>query len=88
MGRSNSCDRGFEPRTAPDTLCPHWMGIFCEFDTAEYKVEKCVETMNEIDQYVKEHSEVLQRAAEKFADQFADVKDIALGDKVEWREEK
>lgn len=72
--------------TAPYTICPHWQGIYCGYDTAEYKVEKCVETMNEIDQYDKEHPEVLQRAAEKFADQFADVKDIALGDK--WNGER
>ena len=60
MERSNSCDYGFGPCTAPDTLCPHWMGIFCEFDTAEYKVRKCIEAMDEIDQYVKEHPEVPQ----------------------------
>ena len=85
MERSNSCDYGFGSCTAPDTLCPHWMGIFCEFDTAEYKVRKC---MDEIDQYVKEHPEVLERAVKRFSDQFVDVKDIALGDKAIWREEK
>ena len=85
MERSNSCDHGFGPCTAPDTLCPHWIGIFCEFDTAEYKVRKY---MDEIDQYVKEHPEVLERAVKRFSDQFVDVKDIALGDKAIWREEK
>ena len=85
MERSNSCDYGFEPCTAPDTLCPHWIGIFCEFDTAEYKVRKY---MDEIDQHVKEHPEVLKRAVKRFSDQFVDVKDIALGDKAIWREEK
>ena len=85
MERSNSCDYGFGPCTAPDTLCPHWMGIFCEFDTAEYKVRKY---MDEIDQHVKEHPEVLERAAQKYISQFVDVKDIALWDKAIWREEK
>ena len=85
MERSNSCDYGFGPCTAPDTLCPHWMGIFCELDTAEYKVRKY---MDEIDQYVKEHPKVLERAAQKYTSQFVDVKDIALGDKAIWREEK
>lgn len=73
---------------APDTLCPHWMGIFCEFDIPECTVDEYVEAMNEIDQYVKEHPEVLERVAEKFADQLADVRGIALGDKETWREEK
>ena len=85
MERSNSCNYGFGPCTAPDTLCPYWMGIFCEFDTAEYKVRKY---MDEIDQYVKEHPEVLERAVKRFSDQFVDMKDIALGDKAIWREEK
>ena len=87
MEISNSCDYGFGPCTAPDTFCPHWMGIFCEFDTVEYKVRKYIEAMDEIDQYVKEHPEVLERAVQKYTSQFVDVKDIALGDKVEWREE-
>ena len=85
MERSNSCDHGFAPCTAPDTLCPHWIGIFCEFDTAEYKVRKY---MDEIDQYVKEHPEVLERAAQEYTSQFVDVKDIALGDEAILREEK
>lgn len=88
MERSNGCDHGFGPCTAPDTFCPHWMGIFCEFDTVEYKVRKYIEAMDEIDQYVKEHPEVLERAVQKYTSQFVDVKDIALGDKAIWREEK
>ena len=88
MERSNSCGYGFGLCTAPDTLCPHWIGIFCEFDTAEYKVRKCIEAMDEIDQHVKEHPEVLECAVKRFSDQFVDVKDIALGDKAIWREEK
>lgn len=88
MERSNSCDYGFGPCKAPDTFCPHWMGIFCEFDTVEYKVRKYIEAMDEIDQYVKEHPEVLERAAQKYTSQFVDVKDIALGDKAILREEK
>ena len=44
--------------------------------------------MDEIDRYVKEHPEVLERAAQKYTSQFVDVKDIALGDKAIWREEK
>ena len=84
MERSNSCDHGFGPCTAPDTFCPHWMGIFCELDSAYDKVRKYIEAMDEIDQYVKEHPEVLERAVQKYTSQFVDVKDIALGDKVIW----
>ena len=88
MERSNSCDYGFGPCTAPDTFCPHWMGIFCELDSAYDKGNKYIEAMDEIDQHVKEHPEVLERAVKRFSDQFVDVKDIALGDKAIWREEK
>ena len=88
MERSNSCDHGFGPCAAPDTACPHWMGIFCEFDSAYDKVRKYTEAMDEIDQYVKEHPEVLERTAQKYTSPFVDVKDIALGDKAIWREEK
>lgn len=88
MERSNSCDHGFGPCTAPDTLCPHWMGIFCEFDTIYDKNKKWIEVMNKIDEYAKEHPEVVERAVKKFSDQLVDVKDIALGDKAIWREEK
>ena len=88
MERSNSCDYGFGPCTAPDTLCPHWTGIFCELDSAYDKGKKYIEAMDEIDQYVKEHPEVLERTAQKYTSQFVDVKDIAFGDKVIWREEK
>lgn len=88
MERSNSCDYGFGPCTAPDTLCPHWQGIFCEFDTIYDKNKKWVEVMNKIDEYVKEHPEVVERAVKKFSDQLVDVKDVALGDKAIWREEK
>lgn len=82
------CDYGFGPCTAPDTLCPHWQGIFCEFDTAYYKFERCIEAMHEIDEYVKEHPEALERLTEKFSGHFADVKDIEFGDKMEWRERR
>lgn len=64
------------------------MGIFCEFDSAYDKVKKYIEAMDEIDQYVKEHPKVLERAAQKYTSQFVDVKDIVLGDKAIWREEK
>lgn len=82
MERSNSCDYGFGPCTAPNTLCPHWQGIFCEYDTAYYKVERCIEAMHEIDEYVKEHPEALKHLTERYISQFVDAKDVALGDKV------
>ena len=85
MERSNSCDHGFGPCIAPDTFCPHWMGIFCELDSAYDKVRKC---MDEIDQCVKEHPEALERVAQKYTSQFVNVKDIALGDEAILREEK
>ena len=27
---SNKCDYGYGYCTAPDTICPHWQGTFCE----------------------------------------------------------
>lgn len=56
---------------------------------AEYvRKDPVLEIMDKVDQYIKEHPEVLERVAQKFSEHFADVKDIALGDKVIWREEK
>lgn len=34
------------------------------------------------DKYIQEHSEEIEEAARKFVEQLADVKDVALGDKV------
>lgn len=36
----NSCDYGYGPCTAPDTLCPHWQGTFCELDIYYAKLGK------------------------------------------------
>lgn len=34
------------------------------------------------DKYIQKHSEEIEEAARKFVEQLADVKDVALGDKV------
>lgn len=28
----NKCNYGYGYCTAPDTICPHWQGTFCELD--------------------------------------------------------
>lgn len=38
--------------------------------------------VKKFDEHIREHPEVIEEAARKYAEQFADVKDVALGDKV------
>lgn len=46
----------------------------------EYEAfEKCLKKLNK---YIREHPEVIEEAARKYAEQFVDVKNVALGDKV------
>lgn len=42
------------------------------------------EFMELFDKYIQEHPEVIEESAKKHAEQFADVKDIAIGDKNEF----
>ena len=93
------CEYGHGPCTAPDTKCIHWQGTFCELDkeAEEQEVEReqyllspilyqaYVDTVDKFEKYIKEHPEVVEEAARKFAEQFVDVKDIALGDKVSFQ---
>lgn len=37
---NNSCDYGYGKCMAPDTLCPHWQGTFCELDQYYAKLKK------------------------------------------------
>lgn len=30
-----TCDCNYGPCTAPDTVCPHWAGTFCELDISK-----------------------------------------------------
>ena len=41
-----------------------------------------VDVVDKFDKYIREHPEIIEEAARKFAEQFVDVKDVALGDKV------
>lgn len=38
--------------------------------------------VKEFDEYIQEHPEIVEEASRKFAEQFVDVKDVALGDEV------
>lgn len=67
------CEYGHGLCKAPETQCPHWQGTFCEMDVYE--------AMKKFDAYCAEHPEVVEEAARKFAEQFVDYKDVALGDK-------
>lgn len=41
-----------------------------------------VDGVDKFDKYIKEHPEVIEEAARKHIEQFVDVRDISLGDKV------
>lgn len=41
-----------------------------------------VDNVAKFDKYIQEHSEEIEEAARKFVEQLADVKDVALEDKV------
>lgn len=41
-----------------------------------------VDNVAKFDKYIQEHSEEIEEAARKFVEQLADVKDVALDDKV------
>lgn len=45
-----------------------------------------VDNVAKFDKYIREHPEEIEETARKFAEQFADVKDIALEDKVSFTE--
>ena len=44
-----------------------------------------VDAVDKFDKYIQEHPEVIEEAVRKYAEQFVDVKDVALGDKVPFR---
>lgn len=46
-----------------------------------------VDNVAKFDKYIREHPEEIEEAARKFAEQFADVKDISLGDKIPFTKE-
>lgn len=41
-----------------------------------------VDAVDKFDKYIREHPEVIEKAARKYAEQFVDVRDVSLGDKV------
>lgn len=41
-----------------------------------------VDVVNKFDEYIREHPEIVEEACCKYTEQFVNVKDIALGDKV------
>ena len=45
-----------------------------QFDTA----------LEKIDKYIKEHPEIIEEAVKEFAENLADVKDITLGDQIDF----
>lgn len=49
---------------------------------AQYKAFE--ESMKLLDEWIQEHSEVMEEATKKYIEQFIDVKDIAIGDKNEF----
>ena len=73
------CGYGHRKCKAPDTQCPHWKGTFCELDMMTRVIDK-------FDKEVKEHPEIIEKVVSKYYEQFVNVKDIALGDKVIMRD--
>ncbi len=41
------CDYGYGYCTAPDTICPHWQGTFCELDLLTEGLKKWEEENSE-----------------------------------------
>ena len=74
-----NCGYGHRECKASDTQCPHWKGTFCELDMMTRVIDK-------FDKEVKEHPEIIEKVVSKYCEQFVDVKDIALGDKVIMRD--
>ena len=48
---------------------------------AQYKAFE--DSMKLLDEWIQEHSEVIEEATKKYIEQFIDVKDIAIGDENE-----
>ena len=69
------CGYGHRECKAPDTQCPHWKGTFCELDMMDRVIDS-------LDKVIKEHPEVIEKLASKYYEQFVNVKDVVLGDKV------
>lgn len=40
--------------------------------------------LEKIDKYINEHPEIIEEAVKKFTENFVDVKDIALGDQIDF----
>ena len=72
------CGYGHGECKAPDTQCPHWKGTFCELDMMTRVIDK-------FDKVVKEHPEIIEEVASKYYEQFVNVKDVVLGDKVSFQ---
>ena len=72
------CGYGHRECKAPDTQCPHWKGTFCELDMMDRVIDR-------FDKVVKEHPEIIEKVASKYYEQFVNVKDVVLGDKVSFQ---
>ena len=95
-----NCEYGHGECKAPDTQCPYWQGTFCELDkeAEEQEAEReqyllspalyqaYVDIVDKFDKVVKEHPEIIEKVVSKYCEQFVNVKDIALGDKVIMRD--
>ena len=72
------CGYGHRKCKAPDTQCPHWKGTFCELDMMTRVIDK-------FDKEVKEHPEIIEKVVSKYCEQFVNVKDVVLGDRVSFQ---
>ena len=73
-----NCGYGHGECKTPETQCPHWKGTFCELDMMTRVIDS-------FDKVVKEHPEIIEKVASKYCEQFVNVKDVALGDKVSFQ---
>ena len=73
------CEYGYGECKAPETQCAYWQGTFCELDMFRKVIDK-------FDKEVKEHPEIIEKVVSKYYEQFVNVKDVALGDKVIMRD--
>ena len=73
------CGYGHREYKMPETQCPHWKGTFCELDMMTRVIDR-------FDKEVKEHPEIIEKVVSKYYEQFVNVKDVALGDKVIMRD--
>ena len=72
------CGYGHRECKASETQCPYWQGTFCELVMMDRVIDS-------FDKVVKEHPEIIEKVASKYYEQFVNVKDVVLGDKVSFQ---